>query len=75
MKYSMKKLSSYKWTLLGIALGGLGGFLYWKEIGCLTGTCPLQSHWQTMVPYGMLFGYLGADFIQQFTQKKRTNHG
>ena len=30
-------------TLLGIALGAAGGFLYWNFIGCTTGTCPITS--------------------------------
>lgn len=48
---------------MGATLGALGGFLYWKYVGCLTGTCPLKSHWQTMVPYGALLGYVGADLL------------
>ena len=48
--------------------GGLGGYFYWSEIGCLTGTCPLQSHWQIMVPYGMLIGYILPDFIQKLSR-------
>lgn len=66
----MKKLSKYKWQIAGVLIGGFGGYLYWKEIGCLTGTCPLKSQWQTMVPYGMLMGYLVFDYLQTFFSNK-----
>ncbi|TDB67356.1 hypothetical protein [Arundinibacter roseus] len=65
----MKKLSLYKWKIAGTLLGGLGGYLYWSQIGCLTGTCPLKSQWQTMVPYGLLMGYLLTDLIENLSQK------
>ena len=69
----MKKLSEYKWVIIGTLLGGIGGFFYWKEIGCITGTCPLKSQWQTMVPYGMLMGYVGSDFIQSIFNRHANN--
>ena len=28
---------------IGAAFGALGGFLYWKYIGCLDGTCAIAS--------------------------------
>lgn len=39
-------------------LGGLGGFLYWKYVGCASGTCPIQSKWYLSSLYGLLLGYL-----------------
>lgn len=41
----MKKefLSRYGFTLLGIAIGLAGGYLYWQYVGCSTGTCPITS--------------------------------
>ena len=66
---NMKKLVSNKIIILGILLGGIGGFLYWKEIGCITGTCPLKSQWQTMIPYGMFIGYVVSNFIQSYLNR------
>lgn len=60
----MKRLHEYKWPAIGLLLGGIGGYLYWKAVGCLTGTCPLQSQWQTMIPYGMLLGFLTTQFFK-----------
>ena len=54
-----------------LMLGALCGFLYWKFVGCSTGTCPLKSHWYIMMPYGMLLGWLIGDLISSFTTKKK----
>jgi hypothetical protein len=66
----MKKLSESQWGIIGVLIGGLGGYLYWKEIGCLTGTCPLKSQWQTMIPYGMVMGYLVTSVFYGFFQRQ-----
>ena len=41
----MKKefIRRYGWTLLGIVAGMVGGYLYWRYVGCSTGTCPITS--------------------------------
>lgn len=66
----MKKLSEFQWGMIGVLIGGLGGYLYWKEIGCLTGTCPLKSQWQTMIPYGMVMGYLVTSVFYGFFARR-----
>lgn len=65
----MKKLSSNKILILGVFLGGIGGYFYWKEIGCITGNCPLKSKWQTMIPYGMFIGYIISDLIKSYWKR------
>lgn len=47
-----------KFELIGGGLGIVAGYLYWKYVGCISGTCPIQANWYTMVPYGLLFGVL-----------------
>jgi hypothetical protein len=68
----MKKLVSHKVLILGMLLGGIGGYFYWKEIGCVTGNCPLKSQWQTMIPYGMFIGYIVSDFIQSNIKRSKS---
>ncbi|AUD00897.1 DUF6132 family protein [Spirosoma pollinicola] len=65
----MKRLSNYKWGILGALAGAVIAFFYWKEIGCVSGTCPIKSNWQTMIPYGMLMGYLVADLAASFSKQ------
>lgn len=67
----MKKLSNIKWGWIGAIVGALVGYWYWKEIGCVTGTCPIKSQWQTMVPYGTVMGYLGGDLVKSLFAQKR----
>jgi len=58
----MKKfLLKYKWQVLGIVVGAIGGYLYWYYVGCTSGTCPIQSNWHTSSLYGALMGYLVSD--------------
>lgn len=33
-----------KLPFIGAVLGAIAGFLYWKYIGCLTGTCAITSN-------------------------------
>ena len=62
-------LKRYKWKILGVTLGALAGFLYWYFIGCVSGTCPIQSHWQSSMLYGGLIGYL----VPKSPKKKKEN--
>jgi uncharacterized membrane protein len=57
-----KKKTIY--VITGITLGLIAGFLYWKFIGCTSGTCPLTSKWHTTTLFGGAFGYLIADSIK-----------
>lgn len=45
----------WQWALMAIGL--IGGFLYWHFIGCLSGTCPLQSAWYFSTLWGGLLGW------------------
>ncbi|GIV27647.1 MAG: hypothetical protein KatS3mg027_1461 [Bacteroidia bacterium] len=51
-------LLKYKFSLIGGLLGGIGGFLYYKYIGCSSGTCPITSNPYTSVIYGIIVGVL-----------------
>lgn len=43
--------------------GATGGFLYWKYIGCLSGTCPIKSVWYWSTLWGAAAGYLSGDIL------------
>lgn len=45
-------------ALLGIAIGGLLGFLYYKIVGCSTGACPITSKPLNSILYGAVMGFL-----------------
>lgn len=48
-----------KWGI-PVLLGGAGGFLYYKFIGCRTGMCPLTGNPWISTLYGALIGALIA---------------
>jgi hypothetical protein len=60
-------------TLLGMA----GGFLYWKFVGCLSGSCPIKSLWYMSTLFGGLIGYLTSSIIGDLIDKfrKKENSG
>jgi hypothetical protein len=69
----MKKwIIQNKLYFIGALLGGPGGFLYWKYIGCLTGTCAISSNPLNSTLYFALMGavLLGA-FRKSNSQKVR----
>lgn len=59
------------WTyLLGALLGAVGGYLYWRYIGCSTGTCPIASSPTMSTLYGVLMGgLLGGIFKKDKAEK------
>ena len=57
-------LTKYKKDLIGIALGAIAGYLYWKFIGCSSGTCMITSKPINSTLYGAVMGYLVAGMFK-----------
>jgi hypothetical protein len=47
-----------KLTIIGVVLGAVGGYLYYRLVGCSSGTCPITSNPINSTIYGMLMGGL-----------------
>ena len=43
---------------VAVLLGGAGGFLYYRIVGCKTGACPLTSNPWISTLYGALIGFM-----------------
>lgn len=56
-----------KLLFIGIALGAVAGFMYWKLVGCNSGTCMITSKWPNSTAYGALMGGL---LFSLFKKKK-----
>lgn len=53
-------------------LGVIGGFLYWKFVGCESGSCPIKQNWMLMTTWGGIMGYLIGDMISGKGSKEGT---
>jgi hypothetical protein len=59
-----KKSAMKKWCsnnllyIIGAAIGAVGGFMYWKFVGCSSGTCPITSKPLNSTLYGAMMGAL-----------------
>ena len=66
MKNWMQKNKLY---LIGALLGAIAGFLYWKFVGCLTGTCAITSHPIKSTIYGAVMGSLILSIFNKSPKK------
>lgn len=69
----MKKfIKKYRFPLIGMLVGAIAGFCYWKFVGCSTGTCPITSKPQNSTLYGALVGFLLMGIFSD--RKKQTEN-
>lgn len=59
-------------TLIGVVVGAVGGFIYWQQVGCLSGTCAITSTWHNSTAYGALMG--GLLFSSFKREQKNEQH-
>lgn len=68
----MKKwILENKLYIIGASVGALSGFLYWKYVGCLTGSCAITS---SPVNSTLYFALMGA-LLFGFFKKENKNEG
>jgi hypothetical protein len=61
----MGKARQYIGIAAGALIGLLAGYLYWREIGCINGTCPITSSPVNSSFYGAIMGGLGASIFKK----------
>lgn len=45
-------------TLVGVIIGAVGGYLYWKYVNCTSGTCPITASPFNSTLWGAVMGGL-----------------
>ena len=60
----------YLITGIGIIVGLIAGYLYYQEIGCVTGTCAITSKPLNSTLYGGLMGGLLFNLFGTVPKKK-----
>jgi len=67
----MKKWFSINYLLvIGALAGALTGFLYWKYIGCISGTCAITSKPFNSTLYFSVLGVLFFSLFKKNTKKE-----
>ena len=56
--------------IAGGLLGGIGGFLYWKFVGCSSGTCKITA---SPLNSSLYFGLMGSLALGIFKKKSKEN--
>jgi hypothetical protein len=51
--------------IIGIIIGAIAGYLYWKHVGCASGTCMITSKPLNSTLYGGLMGYLVGSIFKK----------
>lgn len=66
-KHLLLRLRSYvkKRYLIGVSLGVITGFLYYRFVGCSTGGCAITSNPWLTVGWGAVMGFLIADSFKE----------
>ena len=57
LRFFLKSTFTLK-NIIGMILGAIGGFIYYKYYGCASGTCPLTSNPLITIIWGATLGYL-----------------
>jgi len=59
--------------IAGIIVGAIGGYIYWRTIGCSSGTCSISSKpLNSMAYFALLGGLLSGFFTKKEKQKENT---
>jgi len=70
----MKKwLNNNKLYLIGALLGAIGGYIYWQQIGCDSGTCAITSKPLNSTLYGAMMGALLLGMFKKEEKTKTAN--
>jgi hypothetical protein len=70
----MKRDKLFGLKIIFSIAGAAGGLLYWKFVGCKTGTCPIKSVWYWSTLWGMAMGYLLGDLVGSYILKQKNTN-
>ena len=59
-------------SIIGLIIGAIGGYIYYIEVGCDSGSCAISSNPYASVAWGAAVGYLLGDMFN-IKPKKEEN--
>jgi hypothetical protein len=69
MQKMVNKIKGSVPELIGIVIGAAGGFIYYKTVGCSTGSCPITSNPWLSIIWGTVLGYLFGSMFNKKIKK------
>lgn len=63
---------SHLFIAIGAVLGAIGGWLYWSQVGCSSGSCAITSNPLTSTLYGIVLGGLAGSTLSDIRATKNT---
>ncbi len=58
-------LKRYPKTIIGVIFGSVAGYLYYKWVGCVSGTCAITSNPINSTLYGAAMGALLGNLFEK----------
>ncbi len=52
-------------SIFGIVIGVIGGYIYYLKVGCTSGSCPITSNPFMSMLWGGVIGYLLGDLFKK----------
>lgn len=60
-------------SLIGLVVGALAGYIYYREVGCVSGSCAITSNPWMSTFWGAALGYLLFDMFRGNKAKKNAD--
>lgn len=57
------------WIVIGLLVGAVGGFIYWRYVGCESGNCAITSDPINSSIYGSLVGGVLFSFKKSSSER------
>lgn len=67
----MKTYKKYLLQVAGAIIGIVGGYLYYKFVGCRSGSCAITSNPYMSMIWGGLMGYLLLDMVSGYLKPRK----
>jgi hypothetical protein len=61
----MVRIRKHIGIAVGAVIGLAAGYIYWREVGCMSGSCPITSSPLNSSLYGAMLGGLGASIFKK----------
>jgi len=62
------RIKGSAFQIIGVVLGGFGGYIYYSKVGCASGTCAITSNPYLSIIWGSIMGYL---VLNIFSSKRK----